>query len=208
MVSALERRHHFRQILLRRKPMRREKVVFKHQHRRFRILTDPSLINTRRNHMTSPLIRQTSGLNPSLRVSKTPGSGFVVQRILSIVQNLCERPLARTLSKRHNIPGIEGILTPRLVAAYRSSGRNEKGCQPISISIRTGPFKKRVIPRGVDASLVQNVTAQNLSLAEGPSRSQTSSQTDSLNKKPNTGVAAYDFGIKTHLLRYLVERLR
>ena len=169
------------------------------------ILTDPSY-NSQIVTMTYPLIGN-YGINPSDFESQKPQvSGFIVKEYCPYPSNWRSTIALGDFLKEHNIPGIEGIDTRALVRHIRRQGAMKGVLSTIDLDSDSLVQKARNFPGLIGRDLVQNVTCtEPYHWAEGLCDLKTG-QTRHLRQNVKYRVAAYDFGIKHNILRYLVDR--
>ena len=169
------------------------------------ILTDPSY-NGQIVTMTYPLIGNT-GINPADFESQKPQTeGFIVKEYCSFPSNWrSSQPLGEFL-KDHHIPGIEGIDTRALVRHIRQEGAMKGVLSTRDLDPDSLVAKARAFPGLVGRDLVCNVTCREpYHWSEGLYDLERGKATHP-RRKAKYRVAAYDFGIKQNILRYLVER--
>jgi len=169
------------------------------------ILTDPSY-NGQIVTMTYPLIGNT-GVNPDdFESTAAQVEGFVVKEYCPFPSNYrSSEPLGEFL-KRHGIPGIQGVDTRALTRRTRVRGAMKGVLSTEDLDADSLLAKAKAWPGLVGRNLVQNVTCREpyhwterlYDLEEAKVRQQ---EGDARYR-----VAAYDYGIKRNILRYLVER--
>ena len=168
------------------------------------ILTDPSYAGQIVT-MTYPLIGN-YGVNPVDFESTGPQvEGFVVKEYCPFPSNYrCTEPLGDFL-KRHGIPGIEGVDTRALTRHIRLQGAMKGVLSTEDLDADSLVEKARAFPGLVGRDLVRNVTCEEpyhwterLYDLDGARRRH-------LQGSARFRVAAYDYGIKQNILRYLVE---
>ncbi|MDA0746573.1 MAG: glutamine-hydrolyzing carbamoyl-phosphate synthase small subunit [bacterium] len=169
------------------------------------ILTDPSYkgqIVT----MTYPLIGN-YGINPNDVESKGPqAEGFIVKEYCEIPSNWRSQESLGDYLKRHNIPGIHGIDTRALTRHIRLQGAMKSVLSTTDLDPES-LIKKAGASRGlVGRDLVQEVTCKEPYHWTEGLYDYLKGEASTLQKQTRFKVAAYDFGIKQNILRYLVER--
>ena len=169
------------------------------------ILTDPSY-NSQIVTMTYPLIGN-YGINTADFESQRPQvAGFVVKEYCPHPSNWRSTMTLGDFLTAHHIPGIEGIDTRALVRHIR-----RRGAMKGVLSTRDRDAD-RLVQRARDFAglvgrdLVQNVTCtEPYHWTEGLYDLERGEATH-LRQRAKYRVAAYDFGIKHNILRYLVDR--
>ncbi len=169
------------------------------------ILTDPSY-NSQIVTMTYPLIGN-YGINPSDFESQKPQvAGFVVKEYCSYPSNWRSTTALGDFLNAHNIPGIEGIDTRALVRHIRRCGAMKGVLSTTDLNADSLVQKARDFAGLVGRDLVQNVTCtEPYHWTEGLCDLETG-EVGHLRQNAKYRVAAYDFGIKHNILRYLVDR--
>ena len=169
------------------------------------ILTDPSY-NSQIVTMTYPLIGN-YGINPADFESQKPQiSGFVVKEYCPYPSNWRSTITLGDFLKEHNIPAIEGIDTRALVRHIRLQGAMKGVLSTTDLDTDSLVQKARNFSGLVGCDLVQNVTCKEpYHWTEGLFDLETGHAKE-LQKNAKYRVAAYDFGVKQNILRYLVDR--
>ncbi len=169
------------------------------------ILTDPSY-NSQIVTMTYPLIGN-YGINPADFESQRPQvAGFAVKEYCPYPSNWRSRMALGDFLAEHKIPGIEGIDTRALVRHIRLRGAM-KGV--LSTRDRDADHlvqKARDFAGLVGRDLVQNVTCTEPHHWTEGLYDLERGEANHLRQRAEFRVAAYDFGIKHNILRYLVDR--
>jgi carbamoyl-phosphate synthase small subunit len=169
------------------------------------ILTDPSY-NSQIVTMTYPLIGN-YGINPDDFESQKPQvSGFVVREYCPYPSNWRSTIALGDFLKEHNIPAIEGIDTRSLVRHIRLQGAMKGVLSTTDLDTDSLVQKARDFVGLVGLDLVQNVTCKEpYHWTEGLHDLETG-KSKHLQQNAKYRIAAYDFGIKQNILRYLVDR--
>lgn len=169
------------------------------------ILTDPSY-NSQIVTMTYPLIGN-YGINLADFESQRPQvAGFVVKEYCAFPSNWRSRMALGDFLIEHNIPGIEGIDTRALVRHIRLRGAMKGVLSTRDRDAARLVQKARDFAGLVGRDLVQTVTCtEPYHWAEGLYDLETG-RAKHLRQRAEFRVAAYDFGIKHNILRYLVDR--
>ncbi len=169
------------------------------------ILTDPSY-NGQIVTMTYPLIGN-YGINPDDFESVRPQvEGFVVKEACKNPSNYRSVQSLGSFLKEHDIPGIEGIDTRSLTKHIRSKGAMKGILSTLDSDRESLVQKANDYPGLVGRDLVSRVTCgEPYQWAEGLYDLEKGERTH-LEGKARFRVAAYDFGIKQNILRYLVDR--
>ena len=169
------------------------------------ILTDPSY-NSQIVTMTYPLIGN-YGINPADFESQKPQvSGFVAKEYCPYPSNWRSTIALGDFLKEHNIPAIDGIDTRALVRHIRLQGAMKGVLSTTDLDTDSLVQKAKAFEGLVGRDLVQNVTCKEpYHWAEGLFDLETG-KVKQLQKNAKYKVAAYDFGVKQNILRYLVDR--
>jgi len=168
------------------------------------ILTDPSYTGQIVT-MTYPLIGN-YGINLEDFESVKPRvEGFVVKEHCDIPSNYRSSQSLGSFLKDHGIPGIEGIDTRALTRHIRVRGAMKGILSTVEEDVATLVEKANAYPGLVGRDLVSQVTCSE------PYHWTENLYDISANKRAESvesrfRVAAYDFGIKQNILRYLVNR--
>jgi carbamoyl-phosphate synthase small subunit len=167
------------------------------------IITDPSY-NSQIVTMTYPQIGN-CGINDEDYESEKPQiRGFVVRELCKYPSNFrATKPLGDWL-KEHDIVGIEDIDTRALTRHIRSKGAMQGIISVTDFDTDSLINKMKSAPSIVGSDLVKNVTcSESYKADEGLWKLGSGYQkgTESVYK-----IAAYDFGIKKNILRYLYSR--
>ena len=168
------------------------------------ILTDPSY-NGQIVTMTYPLIGN-YGVNPNDFESVKPQvEGFVVKEHCEIPSNYRSNQSLGDFLKENDILGIEGIDTRALTRHIRLEGAMKGVLTTVESDVDSLTGKASAFPGLVGRDLVSNVTCSE-------PYHWTENLYDILNNResdhtePRFRVAAYDFGVKQNILRYLTSR--
>jgi carbamoyl-phosphate synthase small subunit len=168
------------------------------------ILTDPSY-NSQIVTMTYPLIGN-YGINPAdFESGKPQVSGFVVKEHCAIPSNYRSTQSLGDFLKSNDILGIEGIDTRALTRHIRLQGAMKGVLTTVASDIDALTTKASEYPGLVGRDLVSQVTCSE-------PYHWTENLYDIANNCETSGgnarfrVAAYDFGIKQNILRYLTNR--
>ena len=150
------------------------------------ILTDPSY-NGQIITMTYPMIGNYGINEEDTESAKIQVSGFVVKEYSKVYSNFRATCSLEEYLKKSGIPAIEGIDTRKVTRYIRDKGAMRAGIFPD----RKGALEKVLaFPKMEGSNLADNVIC--------------SEPYDYGEKKPGTPfVAAFDFGIKTNILRLL-----
>ncbi|MDP6778192.1 MAG: glutamine-hydrolyzing carbamoyl-phosphate synthase small subunit [Candidatus Latescibacteria bacterium] len=169
------------------------------------ILTDPSY-KGQIVAMTYPLIGN-YGINPDDVESSGPQvEAFVVKEYCHFPSNWRSRePLADYL-KRHDIPGIEGIDTRDLTRHIRTQGAMRSVLSTEDLDPDSLVTKAQASPGLVGRDLVKEVTCPEPYRWSEGLHDVLEGRTAEPSRETRFRVAAYDFGIKQNILRYLVDR--
>ena len=168
------------------------------------ILTDPSY-NGQIVTMTYPLIGN-YGVNPVDFESTGPQvEGFVVKEYCPFPSNYrCAEPLGDFL-ERHGIPGIQGVDTRALTRHIRNRGAMKGVLSTEDLDADSLVEKARAFPGLVGRDLVRNVTCEAPYHWTERLYDLENAERRHLQGNARFRVAAYDYGIKQNILRYLVE---
>ncbi|MFT5366224.1 MAG: carbamoyl-phosphate synthase small subunit [Candidatus Latescibacterota bacterium] len=168
------------------------------------ILTDPSY-NSQIVTMTYPLIGN-YGINPADFESQKPQvAGFVVKEYCSYPSNWQSNQTLGDFLKEHNIVGIQGIDTRALVRHTREKGAMKGVLSTTDIDTDSLIQKANDYPGLVGRDLVKGVTCKEpYHWTEGLHDLEKNEKTH-LKGQIKYKIAAYDFGIKQNILRYLVD---
>lgn len=156
------------------------------------ILTDPSYkyqIVT----MTYPLIGNYGINDEDFESSKIQASGIIVKEYSKYYSNRRANKSLSEFLKEHNIPGIEGVDTRYITRLTRTKGSMLGAiCFDNSISDEELLNKVKSSPKMAGLDLAKDVTTKDKYV---------------FNEKDNSkfNVFAYDFGVKTNILRLLAE---
>jgi len=169
------------------------------------ILTDPSYkgqIVT----MTYPLIGN-YGVNAADVESSGPqAAGFVVKEYCDVPSNWrAAEPLGGYLA-RHGIVGIQGVDTRALTRHIRTQGAMRSVLSTQDLDPNSLVSKAKASPGLVGRDLVKEVTCKEPYHWTEGLYDMLKSEARLPQGEPRYRVAAYDFGIKRNILRYLVER--
>lgn len=168
------------------------------------ILTDPSYTGQIVT-MTYPLIGN-YGINPEDFESIEPRvEGFVVKEHCDIPSNYRSSLSLGSFLKEHGIPGIEGIDTRALTRHIRSMGAMKGILSTGEEDVTSLTAKANAYPGLVGRDLVSQVTCSN-PYKWTESLYDIATNARSGNVPSRFKVAAYDFGTKQNILRYLVSR--
>ncbi|MDA0710451.1 MAG: glutamine-hydrolyzing carbamoyl-phosphate synthase small subunit [bacterium] len=169
------------------------------------ILTDPSY-NSQIVTMTYPLIGN-YGINPADFESQKPQvAGFVVKEYCHYPSNWRSKQSLGDFLKEHGIAGIQGIDTRALVRHTREKGAMKGVLSAGDLHRDSLVEKARSYPGLVGRDLVKGVTcAEPYRWTESLHDLDTNEKTY-FQGKVKYKIAAYDFGIKQNILRYLVTR--
>lgn len=169
------------------------------------IITDPSY-NGQIVAMTYPLIGN-YGINPGDFESQKPQvEGFIVKEYCATPSNWRSRMSLGEFLKMHGIVGIEGIDTRALVRRTRDKGAMKGVVSTWDLDPDSLVQKARAFPGLVGRDLVKKVTCKApYHWTEGLYDLETG-EARHLQKQARYKVAAYDFGMKQNILRYLVDR--
>ncbi|MCH2664541.1 glutamine-hydrolyzing carbamoyl-phosphate synthase small subunit [bacterium] len=168
------------------------------------ILTDPSY-NGQIVTMTYPLIGN-YGVNPEdFESAKPQVEGFVVKEHCDVPSNYRSSMSLGAFLKEQDILGIEGIDTRALTRHIRLRGAMKGVLTTVESDIDALTGKANAYPGLVGRDLVANVTCTE------PYNWKVTLYDILKNERANVTesrftVAAYDFGIKQNILRYLVSR--
>ena len=169
------------------------------------ILTDPSYkgqIVT----MTYPLIGN-YGINPDDVESSGPQvEAFVVKEHCPFPSNWRSRESLADYLKRHDIPGIEGIDTRDLTRHIRTRGAMRSVLSTEDLDPDSLVAKALASPGLVGRDLVREVTCPEPYHWTDGLHDVLKGGTGEPSRESRFRVAAYDFGIKQNILRYLVDR--
>lgn len=169
------------------------------------ILTDPSY-NGQIVTMTYPLIGN-YGINPGDFESKKPQvEGFIVKEYCDYPSNWRSKMSLGDLLKEHGLMGIQDIDTRALVRRTRDKGAMKGVVSTTDLDPDSLVQKAREFPGLVGRDLVQLVTCKEPYHWTDGLHDLKTNQTEQLKNKAKYKVAAYDFGIKQNILRYLVNR--
>ena len=167
------------------------------------IITDPSY-NSQIVTMTYPQIGNYGVNEEDYESDSAQISGFVVRELCQHPSNFrSTKPLGDWL-KENNIVGIEDIDTRALTRHIRSAGAMQGIISTEDLDTASLLKKVTAAPSIVGADLVQNVTCKEpYKPTEGLWSLGKGCQTDFDFKFK---IAAYDFGVKKNILRYLLSR--
>jgi carbamoyl-phosphate synthase small subunit len=169
------------------------------------ILTDPSYkgqIVT----MTYPLIGN-YGVNPADVESSGPQvEGFVVKEYCELPSNWRSRESLGDYLKRHGIVGIQGVDTRALTRHIRSEGAMKSVLSTTDPDPDSLVAKAKASPGLVGRDLVKEVTCKEPYHWTEGLYDVLKGEVESLRGAARFKVAAYDFGMKRNILRYLVDR--
>ena len=169
------------------------------------ILTDPSY-NSQIVTMTYPLIGN-YGINPADFESQRPQvAGFVVKEYCPYPSNWRSRMALGDFLAEHKIPGIEGIDTRALVRHIRLRGAMKGVLSTRDRNADRLVQKARDFAGLVGRDLVQSVTCTEPHHWTEGLYDLERGEAEHLRQRAEFRVAAYDFGIKHNILRYLVDR--
>ncbi len=169
------------------------------------ILTDPSYkgqIVT----MTYPLIGN-YGVNAADVESAGPQvAGFVVKEYCALPSNWRSNEPLGSYLERHGVVGIQGVDTRALTRHIRTRGAMRSVLSTTDLNVDSLVQKAKESPGLVGRDLVKEVTCKEpyhwteglYDVLKGEARR--------MQDEARYRVAAYDFGIKSNILRYLVER--
>lgn len=169
------------------------------------ILTDPSY-NSQIVTMTYPLIGN-YGINPADFESQKPQvAGFVVKEYCSYPSNWRSNQSLGDFLKENNIVGITGIDTRAVVRHTREKGAMKGVLSTTDVDTDSLIQKAKEYPGLVGRDLVKGVTCQEpYHWTEGLHDLDKNEKTH-LKGQAKYKIAAYDFGIKQNILRYLVDK--
>ena len=169
------------------------------------ILTDPSYkgqIVT----MTYPLIGNTGITEADFESSGPQVEGFVVKEHCTFPSNWRSRESLGDFLKRHGIPGIEGVDTRALTRHIRDRGAMRSVLSTEDLDPDSLVRKARTSPGLVGRDLVREVTCEEPYPWREGLYDFIKGEAHRPREKARLRVAAYDFGIKQNILRYLVQR--
>lgn len=169
------------------------------------ILTDPSY-NSQIVTMTYPLIGN-YGINfADFESAKPQVAGFVVKEYCNYPSNWQSDQSLGDFLKAHNIVGIEGIDTRAVVRHTRQKGAMKGVLSTTDLDPDSLIQKANDYPGLVGRDLVKSVTCKEpYHWTEGLHDLDKNEKTY-LKGQAKYKIAAYDFGIKQNILRYLVDR--
>lgn len=161
------------------------------------IMTDPSYYG-QMVCMTYPLIGNYGINDLDIESARPQVSGFIVREVSGVTSNWRSNESLSNYLARHNIPGIEGIDTRKLVLHIREKGAMRGGIS----SLETNPEKllKKVLdfPKMAGTDYVKDVTTHSVH----PYSSRLEHKPE---QKPLLKIAAYDFGMKHNICELMVE---
>jgi len=132
--------------------------------------------------------------------------GFIVKEHCEIPSNWRSNISLGDFLKQNNIVGIQGLDTRALVRRTREQGAMKGVVSTTDLDPESLIQKARDFPGLVGRDLVQNVTCKEpYHWTDGLFDLETG-EVQHLQKNAKYRVAAYDFGIKQNILRYLVDR--
>ncbi len=168
------------------------------------ILTDPSY-NGQIVTMTYPLIGN-YGINPEDFESARPQvEGFVVKEHCPVPSNYRSAKSLGAFLKENDILGIEGIDTRALTRRIRLQGAMKGILTTVESDISALTGKANEYPGLVGRDLVAKVTCSE-SYRWDETLYDIARNTQADPSETRFRVAAYDFGVKQNILRYLVSR--
>jgi carbamoyl-phosphate synthase small subunit len=168
------------------------------------ILTDPSYTGQIVT-MTYPLIGNYGIAEEDFESAKPRVEGFVVKEHCDVPSNYRSTMSLGTFLKEHGILGIEGIDTRKLTRHIRLQGAMKGVISTVEEDIATLTSTANAYPGLVGRDLVGQVTcSEPYHWTENLYDITTNGRQPEC--KPKYRVAAYDFGIKQNILRYLVSR--
>lgn len=166
------------------------------------ILTDPSYkgqIVT----MTYPLIGNYGCNFEDVESRQSWVEGFIIKELASLPSNWRKKESLPDFLKRHKIVAIQGVDTRKLTKIIRSGGAQRALISTTNGNIKSLQRRVKKIPSIVGLDLVQKVTAAKAyRWREGPYNWPKGYSTK---KRFKYFVVAYDFGIKSNILRNLVS---
>ena len=166
------------------------------------ILTDPSYkgqIVT----MTYPLIGNYGCNFEDVESRQSWVEGFIIKELASLPSNWRKKESLPDFLKRHKIVAIQGVDTRKLTKIIRSGGAQRALISTTNSNIKSLQRRVKKIPSIVGLDLVQKVTAAKAyRWREGPYNWP---KGYSAKKRFKYFVVAYDFGIKSNILRNLVS---
>ena len=155
------------------------------------ILTDPSYAGQMVN-MTYPLIGNYGVNDEDFESGRIYMGGFIVRESSRIMSNWRASGGLDEFLVHHGIVGLEGIDTRALTRHIRSRGAMEGALSSVDLDPESLVEKVRKAPGLVGRDLVREVTVPKAYTWE-----------EGLEGEPEYHVVAYDFGIKTNILRLL-----
>ncbi len=161
------------------------------------ILTDPSY-RGQMVCMTYPLVGNYGITDQDFESRKIFLSGFIVKENSRIASNWRSRRTLADFLKDHNILGVEGIDTRRLVKHIRQSGAMKGVLSTVDLDPKSLVEKAKASPGLIGRDLVREVTGDKPYEWSEP-------LPDNEPKGPEFKVAALDYGIKYNILRGLVS---
>jgi carbamoyl-phosphate synthase small subunit len=168
------------------------------------ILTDPSYAGQIVT-MTYPLIGNT-GVNPEDVESRRPFlEAFVVRRMTPHPSNWRMSETLEDYLRRHRIPAISDIDTRALVRHIRKEGAMRAIVSLVDHDADSLARKVRESPEMVGRDLASMVTTRERYEASGEALDFLEFSDLAAPKPQPYHVVAYDFGIKTNILRYLTH---
>jgi carbamoyl-phosphate synthase small subunit len=170
------------------------------------VITDPSY-RGQIVVMTAPEIGNVGWNAEDLESAQPRAAGFVVRELSPVVSNWRSRATLDEVLQKAGVPGLEGIDTRALTQRLRDGGsmrgllttadRNKLSDKALVDAVRATP--------GLEGrDLVREVTApKRYSFTEGVWR--LGGPRDAPRRAPDKHIVAYDYGIKTNILRQLVD---
>jgi carbamoyl-phosphate synthase small subunit len=165
------------------------------------ILTDPSYYG-QMVAMTYPLIGNYGVNEEDFESEKIHMSAFIVKEYSEIYSNYRATNSLSDFLKKHDIIGIQGIDTRKLVKHIREKGSMNAIISTLTSDIDLLKEKASKIPSIEGKDLVQYVTCKKLYKWD---KNSWSLENKHITKKSNIHIVAIDFGVKRNILRYFVD---
>ena len=169
------------------------------------ILTDPSY-NEQIITMTYPLIGNYGTNDDDYESVQSFVSGFIVKENCNYPSNWRNELSLDSYLKKHNIVGLEGIDTRKLVRHIRTQGAMKGIISSSDLDVESLKKKLADYPGLVGRDIVKDVTAEKAYSWSENLPDILEQGENEIKSQKSYKVVAYDFGIKHNILRLLVNQ--